>query len=303
MQTEVGPVEQQHARQHFRRQVEQRDEGEEAEGGVGREVRTVRLVRSDRRPPQRHLAVVLYDPEAVEHRQHPPDVSADQLEPPQVFLLQPMEYGGEVPAVGAKAVVVRNVTGFPEIRRIRRVVELMDGAVPQEMDDGPCDGRADTLRRRSLRDIHDRRLRLVAGDVLPRRIRRGDDGGAERLVAEDEAVRMGVGQREAIVNPARLGAQGELRVHARRYALAVVQLVVRAAPRPDELPESRPQHPAQHLEEPNEVRLAGAVGAHQHVRVAQVAQVDVRERPEPPDAKRLDLACDHRPLPRDGING
>ena len=58
------------------------------------------LVRSSRFPSQGHLAIALVYVEAVEDRQHTPNMLTNEVEPLQVFLLQPVQHRSKVPAMG-----------------------------------------------------------------------------------------------------------------------------------------------------------------------------------------------------------
>ena len=132
---------------------------------------------------------------------------------------------------------------------------------------------------------------VTASQVLPRRF--GGQCAAlepETLLGKEQAIGVGVRERESVVVPARRGAQRDFGLDPCRGLCAAVELIVGAAVYLDELSEaSRSEHPAQHLEETDEVRLPRAVGADKHRGRWKVRQFDLGKGTEALDSDALQL--------------
>ena len=132
-------------------------------------------------------------------------------------------------------------------------------------------------------------LRMPATDRLPRCLTLSVvTAEAQPFLGEHEPVRGPVGQREGVlVNPVRR-RQADVRLHARRHLVAHKKLVVGTALQGDELFEVlRPEHPTQHLEEPDDVGLARPVGSDEHGGVTEIGQFHIGERPKAADRHRF----------------
>ena len=136
-------------------------------------------------------------------------------------------------------------------------MELIDGTVAKQVDNHARRDRFDVGRDWGLRGVDDGRLPMSAAEVIPRCLRVPVlPAETERFFGEHEPVRVDVCKAEPVLVPTLLGTQGKLGVHARRSAVAAVQLVVGATVPLYELAETgRPEHPAQHLEEAHEIGL------------------------------------------------
>ena len=188
-----------------------------------------RLVRVPGRPPKRHLPVPLVENEAVKTRQDASGVPADQPEPVALLGFQAVQHRGQVAAVAPQETVVGDVPRLLEARFVGRVMELVRHAIAQQVDDD----RSCLLLRRRRRPGRgdDPRLCVPAADVLPIG-QRPPRPVAEtvRLLQKDEPVGVGVGQHEPIVGMAQFRGETQLRLHLRRSAPPVKELI--SLPRP-----------------------------------------------------------------------
>ena len=63
-------------------------------------------------PAQRDFAIALFDFKAVKWRQYSSDMAADEIESPNVLVLEPMEHGRKIPTMTAKMVVIVYIPVF-----------------------------------------------------------------------------------------------------------------------------------------------------------------------------------------------
>ena len=100
---------------------------------------------------------------------------------------------------------------------------------------------------------------------------------------------MCMGKRKPVVVSAHFGSHGHRRIHERADLPTAEQLIVSAAlPRYELAQVPGPQHPTQHLEEADEVGLAGAVGTDQHGRLGQTSDLDISQGAETFDVDGFD---------------
>lgn len=98
-----------------------------------------------------------------------------------------------------------------------------------------------------------------------------------------------MGKRKPVVVSAHFGSHGHRRIHERADLPTAEQLIVSAALPLYELTQvPGPQHPTKHLEETDEVGLAGAVGTDQYGRLGQTSDLDVSQGAETFDADGFD---------------
>ena len=106
---------------------------------------------------------------------------------------------------------------------------------------------------------------------------------------ENESVALTPGEGKRIVDAPRLGPDRHGCFDQRGDAATAEELIVRAALTCDELREpARLEHPAEQLEEANEVRLTRAVCADQHRDLGKAVDPNVGERAKTADVDRLD---------------
>ena len=119
-------------------------------------------------------------------------------------------------------------------------------------------------------------------------------GGPKSLIDEHEPIGLSMRKCESIFVSSRAGAYSERCFHARGHAAAPKQLIVGAPLIGDELLQLvRPQHPAQHLKETDQVGLARAVCANENGCCGQVVDLNICEGPETLDANGLQCRIPH----------
>ena len=170
-------------------------------------------------------------------------------------------------------------------------MELIHAAAPQQMDEHASGRGIDARRAGGMRRFHNHRLGMAASEVLPGRFRTQSLLAiSERLFREHESVGVHMDKRKPVVVVARIGPYDQLGFQQRADLVTAEQLVVGAALALDELGQpTGADHPADHVEEANDIGFARAVGADQDGRPRQAFDLDVREGAKPLDVNRFDL--------------
>lgn len=127
---------------------------------------------------------------------------------------------------------------------------------------------------------------LIQSFTLPRRKTVG-------LIDQHQGITRDMGQGKAIVIAASLSFDAYLGIQAWRRPDAHEELIIPATLTQNEFLEIlTPRHPAQHLEEADEVGFSGTIGANQHCQLRQLQILDLGEA-----AKTADGQLAMRPTP------
>ena len=158
-------------------------------------------------------------------------------------------------------------------------MKLVDRTAPQQRDDDSRGLAGGPVRLGGFRYP---RFRMAAAQVKPLLLvvdRRTIE--TERLIDEHEPVGVSMRECESILVPSGIGPHGHRRVHPPGDIIAPKELVVGSTLQRDELLQSaRLQHPAHHLEEADQIRLARPVGTDQNGYGGQIPDLYVRKGPE-----------------------
>ncbi len=284
VQAQLRLVEEHHVRQTVGRQVQQRQQGEQAQRSIRREVRTEHLVALLAHPAQQHLAGFCFQHKVLERRQHPANLLDDQLVAFAVAIAQVEQHGREVAAVRTQAERLGDVPAVVNGGVDGCVVKLIDGALTQKVDDGLA--RLALLLQQAGLFSHPFNLGpLRLGRDVMGRIPIGFVHHHHGIASRD------VGQIKPILVVARCGFKAQLGMDARGLAHPHEELVITAAMAQHELLQVLGlEHPAQHLEEADQGGLACAVGPDEHGELRQLQVLDVLQATEAFDGDRFDAA-------------